>query len=305
MADPTYAYDLSGRVAVVTGATSGIGRVTAEALARAGATVGVVGRSPEKTAATVRAISAASGSGRVVALLADLSRQSAVRALAADIRSRWPALHLLVNNAGAIFVERAETADGIEQTWALNHLNYFLLTQLLLDPLRAGGAPGRAARIVNVASNAHRGARGLAWDDLGLRQGYSSYRAYSQSKLANILFTAELARRLTAAGDPVTANSVHPGLVHTGFGANNAQWYWRLAYVLINRLGLTPAQGADTLIYLAADPAVEGVSGRYFVRRKAVAPTAAAQDAAAARRLWAVSEQAVTLPAREPVLGKE
>ncbi|MCC7358049.1 MAG: SDR family NAD(P)-dependent oxidoreductase [Anaerolineales bacterium] len=304
MARPAYAYDLRDRVAVVTGATSGLGRVTAEALARAGATVGVVGRDPQRAADAARAISAAAGSGRVVALSADLSRLSAVRALAADLQSRWPALHILVNNAGAIFAARGETPDGLEQTWALNHLSYFLLTQLLLEPLRAGGAPGRSARIVNVASNAHRRGR-LRWADLELRNAYSAYAAYSQSKLANILFTAELARRLAAAGDPVTANSVHPGLVHTRFAANNAQRSWRFAYVFINRLGLTPTQGADTLIYLAADPAVEAVTGRYFVRRRAVPPAAAAQDAAAARRLWEVSEQAVALPVNASVSSKE
>jgi retinol dehydrogenase 12 len=291
-------YDLKGRVALVTGATSGIGRVTAEALAGAGATVLVVGRNPEKTTATVSAISAATGNGQVVGLLADLSLQSAVRTLAAEVRARWPVLHILVNNAGAIFAERAETAEGVERTWALNHLSYFLLTELLLESLSAGGTPNRAARIVNVASNAHVRVRGLNFADLELRRGYSSFGAYGQSKLANILFTYELARRLTAAGRLVTANAVHPGLVHTGFGGNNQAWQWRLIYLFINRMGLTPEQGAETLIYLAADPAVEGVTGKYFVKRQAVSSSRAAYDAAAAKQLWDVSERAVKQTAR-------
>ena len=300
MPKPAYAaeaYDLTGRVALVTGATSGIGRVAAEALAAYGATVLVVGRSPAKTSATVAEISAATSSSRVVGLLADLSRQSEVRALVDEVRRRWPALHILVNNAGGVFAERIETADGIEQTWALNHLSYFLLTNLLLDALYAGGTPARAARIVNVASSAHLRVRGLDFADLEKRQGYFSFGAYGQSKLANIMFTYELARRLAAAGRPVTANAVHPGLVHTGFGGNNQNWLWRLAYVFINRLALSPAQGADTLIYLAAAPEVEGVTGKYFVKRRPVASSRASLDAAAARQLWAVSEQTVRLPA--------
>ena len=300
MPQPAYAadaYDLSGRVALVTGATSGIGRVAAEALAAYGATVLAVGRNPAKTTATVAEISAATGSGRVVGLLADLSRPSEVRALADEVRRRWPGLHILVNNAGAVFAERTETADGLEQTWALNHLSYFLLTALLLDSLQAGGTPERAARIVNVSSNAHLGSRGLDFDNLEQRRGYFSFGAYSQSKLANVMFTYELARRLTAAGQPITATVLHPGLVHTGFGANNQNWLWRLAYVFVNRLALTPAQGADTLIYLAAAPEVEGVTGKYFVKRRPVASSRASTDAAAARQLWAVSEQAVRLPA--------
>lgn len=290
-------YDLSGRVALVTGATSGIGRVTAEGLAAYGATVLVVGRNPDKTTATVQAISAATGSGRVVGLVADLSRQADVRALAAEVLGRWPALHILVNNAGGVFAERTETADGIEQTWALNHLSYFLLTNLLLDTLRAGGTPERRARIVNVASRAHVRVRGLDFDDLEQRRRYFSFGAYGQSKLANIMFTYELARRLTAAGEPITANVLHPGLVGTGFGHNNDNWLWRFGYRFIDRLALTPAQGADTVLYLAAAPAVEGVTGQYFVKRQPVASSRASHDAAAAQRLWTLSERAVHLPA--------
>lgn len=303
MAAPAYAsqpYDLRGRVALVTGATSGIGRVTAEALAAYGATVLVVGRNAAKTTATVAAISAVTGSGRVVGLLADLSRQSDVHALAEEVRTRWPALHLLVNNAGGVFSKRTETADGIERTWALNHLSYFLLTNLLLAALHAGGTPARAARIVNVASNGHTLVRGLDFADLEKRHKYFSYGAYGQSKLANIMFTYELAHRLTAAGRPVTANVLHPGLVFTGFGGYAKNPVLRL----FGRLALTPAQGADTSIYLAAAPEVEGVTGKYFVKRRPVASSRASYDAAAARQLWAVSERAVRRPAPVSLLSE-
>ncbi len=289
-------YDLRDRVALVTGATSGIGRVTAETLAAYGATVLAVGRNADTTSATVSAISAATGSGRVVGLLADLSRQADVRRLAEEVRRRWPVLHILVNNAGAVFNQRAESADGIEQTWALNHLSYFLLTDLLRDALSAGGTPGRTARIVNVASNGHMSLRGLDFADLEKRQRYFGFGAYAQSKLANIMFTYELARRLTAAGAPITANVLHPGLVYTGFGGYSRQWWGRLAYAFLNRLVLTPAQGAETMLYLATAPAVEGVTGKYFVKRRPVASSRASYDAAAARRLWAVSERAMLAP---------
>jgi NAD(P)-dependent dehydrogenase (short-subunit alcohol dehydrogenase family) len=276
-------------VCLITGATSGIGRVTAEALARRGATVVIAGRSPEKTAQTVAAIKAATGSAKVEGLLADLSVQSRVRALAAQFLSRYSRLDVLANNAGAIFFSRQETADGLEMTFALNHLSYFLLTNLLLDTLKATAKEHGRARIVNVASGAHRRAAGLRFDDLQFRKGYSGYGAYAASKLANLLFNLELSRRL--AGSGVTANAMHPGLVSTGFAGNNRQWFWRLAYAAINRVGRTPEQGADTLIYLATAPEVAQVSGRYFFDRKAVAASPAARDEAAARRLWAISEQ--------------
>ncbi len=280
---------LQGQVCLVTGATSGIGRVTAEALARRGATVVIAGRSPAKASQTVAAIKAATGSANGDSLLADLSVQSQVRALAAQFLARYSRLDVLVNNAGAIFFTRQETADGLEMTFALNHLSYFLLTNLLLDTLKANARDHGGARIVNVASGAHQRAPGLRFDDLQWRTGYSGYGAYSASKLANLLFNLELSRRL--AGSGVTANAVHPGLVSTGFAGNNRQWYWRLAYAVINRVGRTPEQGADSLIYLATAPEAAWVSGSYFVDRKAVAPAAAARDEAAARRLWDISEQ--------------
>jgi NAD(P)-dependent dehydrogenase (short-subunit alcohol dehydrogenase family) len=280
---------LKGQVCLITGATSGIGRVTAEALAGRGATLVVVGRNADKTAQTVAAIQAATGNANVEGLLADLSVQSQVRSLAAQFLARHKRLDVLVNNAGAVFFKRQETPDGLEMTFALNHLSYFLLTNLLLDTLIATANAHGGARIVNVASGAHRRVPGLRFDDLQSRAGYTGFGAYGASKLANLLFNLELSRRL--AGSGVTANAVHPGLVSTGFGGNNRQWYWRLAYAVINRVGRTPEKGADSLIYLAAAPDVALVNGSYFFERQAIATSPAASDETAARRLWDISAQ--------------
>lgn len=274
---------------LITGATSGIGRVAAESLAQQGAHVVVVGRNPAKTEAAVADIRRATGSTAVDYLLADLSVQAEVRRLADQFHSRYPRLDVLVNNAGGIFRWRQLSPDGRELTFALNHLSYFLLTHLLLDTLRAS-AP---ARIVNVASNAHRIVRGLNLDDLDSAQGYSGLGAYASSKLANLLFTYELARRLEGAG--VTANALHPGLIRTGFGAHNGR-LWQLIYVFINALGRTPARGAETVIHLAAAPEVEGLTGQYFYERQARRSSPASYDEAAARRLWEISAKMVGIP---------
>ncbi len=274
---------------LITGATSGIGRVAAESLAQQGAHVVVVGRNPAKTEAAVADIRRATGSTAVDYLLADLSVQAEVRRLADQFHSRYPRLDVLVNNAGGIFRWRQLSPDGRELTFALNHLSYFLLTHLLLDTLRAS-AP---ARIVNVASNAHRIVRGLNLDDLDSAQGYSGLGAYASSKLANLLFTYELARRLEGAG--VTANALHPGLIRTGFGAHNGR-LWQLIYVFINALGRTPARGAETVIYLAASPEVDGLTGQYFHERQARRSSPASYDEAAARRLWEISAKMVGIP---------
>ena len=287
------AQDLQGRVALVTGATDGIGRVAARVLAERGATVLVAGRSPAKTEAAVAVIRRAAGNAEVHGLLADLSLQAEVRALAAQVSQRWPRLHILVNNAGAVFGERRETADGIERTWALNHLAYVLLTNELLPALRAGGQPACSARVVNVASRAHQRVRGIRWNDVEHHRWYFGPLAYAQSKLANVLFTYALARRLAAAGEPITANVLHPGMVRTNMGRNNRAPLWRLAYSVIGRLGVSAEQGADTIIYLAGAPEVEGVSGQYFVERRAVPSSAASRDEAAEERLWLLSEQMI------------
>jgi NAD(P)-dependent dehydrogenase (short-subunit alcohol dehydrogenase family) len=277
---------MTPKTILITGATSGIGRVAAQTLAEQGHQVLLVGRSPAKTEAAAAEIRQAAPQATVDTLLADLSVAAQVEALAEQVLSRYARLDVLINNAGAIFAQRTLTADGREMTWALNHLSYFHLTTRLLPLLQASGP----ARIVNVSSNAHRRVPGLNFDDLELAHGYGALRAYAQSKLANVLFTYELARRL--AGTPVTANALHPGLVSTGFGARNGR-LWSLLYVLINAVGRSPAQGADTVLYLAGAPEVAGVSGQYFYERQAQRTSAASYDVAAAQRLWAVSTEAI------------
>ena len=277
---------------LITGATAGIGEVTALELARTGATVVGVGRNPAKCAVVADRIRQATGNPQVEFLIADLAVQAQVRQLAADVCQKYDRLDLLINNAGAVFFQRQESADGIELTWALNHLNYFLLTHLLLDRLKAS-AP---ARIINVASDAHQGGK-INFSDLEGKQKYSGFGAYAQSKLANILFTKELARRL--AGSGVTANSLHPGFIASNFALDNFVG-WRRAFRWLFR-GLqrvaarSPEQGAETSIYLATDPAVATISGEYFVNKRIGKPTAAAHDEQVAQRLWTVSEQMVGL----------
>jgi NAD(P)-dependent dehydrogenase (short-subunit alcohol dehydrogenase family) len=277
--------DMTGRVVLITGATSGIGEATARALARRGAHVVLAGRDRDRCEATAEAIRGESGrADGVEYLLSDLSRRDEVRRLADEFRARHGRLDVLVNNAGVVLMERGETADGIERTWAINHLAYFLLTNRLLDVLKAS-AP---ARVVCVSSDAHRAIQGLNWDDLEFRKGYRGFKAYCQSKLANVLFTRELARRLEGSG--VTANALHPGLVNTRIfrGPGALRVVFR---AMANLFGKTAEDGAKTSIYLAGSPEVAGVTGRYFDRCREVEPSKAAQDDEAARRLWEVSER--------------
>ena len=276
------------KICLVTGATSGIGQVTARALAQQGARVIVVGRNQEKCSATVSQIQQQTGNRAVEYLLADLSSQSAVRQLAQEFKSRCRQLHVLVNNAGAVFFQRQATVDGIEMTLGLNHLSYFLLTHLLLDVIQAS-AP---ARIVNVASRAHERAH-IHFDDLQGQRSYNAMRAYGQSKLGNVLFTYELARRLT--GTRVTANALHPGVVGTGFAANNGSLV-RLGLRLFHLFTISPEQGAQTNIYLATSPEVEGITGKYFVDSQAVPSSPMSYDTAVAGRLWRVSGEMTGLP---------
>lgn len=275
---------MDGKVILVTGANSGIGKETALELARLGAAVVIVGRNKEKTRVTASNVRLKSGSAIVECLLADLSSMAEVRQLASEFKQRYHRLDVLVNNAGAIFARRYITVDGYEMTFALNHLANFLLSNLLLDMLKAS-AP---ARIVNVSSRAHRMAE-LDFNDLQTAHyGYGGYKAYGRSKLANIMFTYELARRLEGTG--VTANALHPGGVNSGFGKNNGG-VMRLAMKMISRFQLTPEQGAQTSIFLASSSAVEGVSGKYFVDCAAVSSSPSSYDEASQQRLWEVSAE--------------
>jgi retinol dehydrogenase-12 len=271
-----------GKTCLVTGATSGIGYETARTLANMGATLVIVGRDEQKCIRSVECFRQESGNPHVDYLRADLSSQEQIHSLVGEFKERFDRLHVLINNAGAFFLRRKESVDGIEMTFALNHLAYFLLTDLLLDTIKSS-AP---ARIVNVGSNSHLGMH-LNLSDLQGRHGYNSWRAYGQSKLANLLFTYELARRLE--GSHVTVNALHPGFVATGIGKNNG-WYARLALWFARWKALTPVQGAQTAIYLATSPEVDGMTGKYFINKKMVASSPASYDRDIAQRLWQVSE---------------
>ncbi len=288
--------DMQGKTVVVTGANSGIGLETAAALAAMGARVIVTARNADKGRAAVAAIAPrAGGEAQVQLVVFDLADLSSVRRGAGEILEQAPRVDVLVNNAGLVLSERTETVDGFEATFGTNHLGPFLLTNLLLERIRAS-AP---ARIVNVASTAHNAARkGMPFDDLQSEKKYATMRVYGQSKLANILFTLELARRLEGSG--VTANSLHPGTVRTGYGADgDARGLLAFGIKIASPFFLSPAKGARTSVYLASDPAVAGVSGQYFVKCKAKQPKRWARDPEAARRLWQVSEDLVGLTPAE------
>jgi len=271
-----------GKVCMVTGASSGIGKVTALELARMGATVVMVCRNQAKAEPVLAEIRQVTGNSAVELMLADMSSQASIRALASAFKQKHDRLHVLVNNAGAIMFERKLTVDGMESTFATNHLGGFLLTNLLLDELKAA-AP---ARVVGVSSGAHPFGH-IDFDDLQGERKWSVWRAYSDSKLANVLFTAELARRL--AGRGVTANCLHPGIVRSNIVGNSP--LVRGLIKLFGWIAVTPEQGAETSIYLASSPEVEGISGEYFIRKKVARMSREAADPAVARRLWEVSEK--------------
>jgi NAD(P)-dependent dehydrogenase (short-subunit alcohol dehydrogenase family) len=273
---------MDGRVCVVTGATAGIGKETALALAKLGATVVIVARDPAKSARTVDEIEAAVPGAKVDVVLADFASLAAVRAAAVEIGKRYRAVHVLVNNAGVANKHRTITVDGYEQIFAVNHLAPFLLTRELMPLLRAG-AP---SRIVNVASVAERN-NPIDFDDLQSEKNYGGFRVYGKSKLANVMFTYQLAARI--AGTGVTANCLHPGAVATDM-LKKIPW---LIYALISPFLLTPAQGAETQVFLASSPQVEGVSGGYYVKSKAARSSPRSYDVSAQLRLWELSEELV------------
>lgn len=269
---------MEGKVCLVTGATRGIGFVTALELARKSARVIGVGRSSDRCAQAARLIHEQTGRETPSYLIADLSSQAEIRRLAGEVKNLTGRLDVLVNNAGGLFLSRQETVDGLEMTFALNHMSYFLLTNLLLDLIKATPA----ARIVSVASEAHQSGT-IEFDDLQTRSRYSFWRAYRQSKLANILFTRELARRLE--GSAVTANCLHPGYVNTQIFDVEGVKGWLLRR-LADALASTPERGAETSIYLASSPEVQHTTGLYFIRSRPAATSPAARDDAVARRLW-------------------
>jgi NAD(P)-dependent dehydrogenase (short-subunit alcohol dehydrogenase family) len=270
---------------MITGASSGIGKSAAMELARMGARLVLVCRDRGRGEGAVAEIRSETGNGNVVLMLADLSSQQEVRRLAAEFLATGQPLHILLNNAGVIMLRREETVDGIERTFAVNHLGTFLLTTLLIDRLKAS-AP---ARVVTVASDAHHYAgAGLDFDDLGSAKGFSAMRVYARSKGANILFTHELARRLDGTG--VTANCLHPGFVGSNFAKNNG-WIARVAMAALRPVARSPKKGAETVVYLCASPEVEGVTGRYFFDKRSKWPKRYAQSEENARRLWEASEQ--------------
>jgi NAD(P)-dependent dehydrogenase (short-subunit alcohol dehydrogenase family) len=279
---------MAGTTVLVTGGTGGIGKATAIGLARLGARVGITGRDRARAEAAAADIRAVTGNPAVDAFAADLSSQAEVRRLAGTVLEAYPRLDVLVDNVGGFWAHRHVTADGLEHTFALNHLAPFLLTNLLLDRLIAS-AP---ARVVTVSSGAQSMGR-IDFDDLQGERNWSGQRAYNQSKLANVMFTYELARRLHGTG--VTATVLHPGVVRTAFGAEDPARWHRVFLPLVRPLLKSPARGAETPIHLASSPDVAGVTGRYFANRKPKTSNKASYDTEAQARLWQVSAELVGL----------
>lgn len=275
---------LKGKEIVITGATDGIGKVTARELAKMGANVTIVARNQAKGDSVVRELRTAAGHDGVTFVQGDMMSRKSVRAAAEALKGRLKRIDVLINNAGAFFQKRELSPDGIEQTFALNHMGYFLFTKYLEDLLKAS-AP---ARIVNVASGAHQGAK-LNFADLQNATRYSGWNAYAQSKLANIYFTYELAKRLD--GTNVTVNCLHPGFVASRFGDNNSGLMRTTLGIAKSLFAINEDKGAETSVYLASSPEVAGVSGKYFDKSKAVKSSPVSYDEAVAKKLWAESER--------------
>jgi NAD(P)-dependent dehydrogenase (short-subunit alcohol dehydrogenase family) len=289
---------MEGKVCLVTGATSGIGMVAAAALAAMGAEVVITGRDREKAETALKRIRSQANRHAVNYLLADFSDLDQVRDLAAEFNSHYSQLDVLVNNAGTFLNSRKRTEYGVEKTFLVNHLAPFLLTNLLIDKILYS----RPARIINVSSEAHKYGT-LDFDDLEFEQGYAGMKAYARSKLANILFTYELARRMS--GKEITVNALHPGHVATDIWKTNFSVFGPLLKWLMGLFALTPEQGADNTIYLASSPEVAGESGKYFIKREPVQSSPTTYNLEIAERLWQVSEELTFISQAYPVAQQQ
>src|SRR6266436_618139 len=291
---PTINTSMQGKVCLLTGATSGIGKATALGLAQMGATMVMVSRDRARGEAAQSEIKTKSGNNAVDLLIADLSSQQSIRQLAENFKRNYTQLHVLINNAGVFMLRRRTTVDGLEMTFAVDYLAPFLLTNLLLDVLKAS-AP---ARIVNVSSNSHE-AGYIKLDDLQAEHNYRSMRAYGQAKLAVVLFTYELARRLQGTG--VTANCLHPGFVATNIGQNGVGPVGRsIVKLIFSRLGISPEEGAKTSLYLASSPEIVGVTGKYFAKSIPIRSAPISYDETLQRQLWEESAKLVNLSIPTP-----
>jgi NAD(P)-dependent dehydrogenase (short-subunit alcohol dehydrogenase family) len=275
---------MTGKTVLVTGATNGIGFITARELAKMDATVLMVARDETKGRAKLEEIRKVVPHAKLELLLADLSSMASIRQLATNVITKYSSLDVLVNNAGAFYSERRVSKDGLELTFALNHIGYFLLTNLLLDTLKRS----KNARIVSVSSGAHFGAK-INFDDLQLEQKFSGWNAYCTSKLMNVLFTKELSRKLEGTG--VTANCLHPGFVNTGFAGEAKDFIGRALNFVKNFAAITPEKGAETMIYLSSSQDVANMTGEYFEKEKIAKVNPIALDSSIAKRLWDVSEK--------------
>ncbi len=288
--------DMNGKVVLVTGANTGIGKETALALAKMGAQVVIAARNRDKGERAADEVAQKAGlpaERRPELIDLDLASFASIRAAATSFLARHEKLHVLVNNAGLVLESRTTTVEGFETTFGVNHLGHFLLTQLLLDALKKAAKEDGEARVVNVSSDAHRWARrGLDWDDLQSEKKYASFDVYAKSKLANVYFTRALARRLEGTG--VTTNALHPGVVATEFASSDdVGFFTSFGFKIVRPFLKTPAQGAATTIHLASAPELRGVSGQYFASSKPKHPMRIAQDDALAERLWTLSERLV------------
>jgi len=275
---------MEGTVVVITGGTSGIGQIAAEELAGLGARIVLVARDKARAEATLARLRERAPGAAHSAHYGDLSRLAEMNRVAAEIAAAEPRIDVLINNAGALFGSRRVTEDGLEFTFALNHLSYFVMTHGLRERL-AASAP---ARVVNTSSDAHK-RKNIDFDDLQSARDYRGFKAYGRSKLCNILFTRELARRLN--GTRVTANCLHPGFVDTRFGDESGGLFSHLIRIGKKTVAISPEQGAKTVVYLASSPEVAEITGKYFYKCRVATPTAQAQDDAAARRLWQETEK--------------